>query len=408
MENRYPTLQRTLFLLTFLLALASAAQAKDYDVAVSAINHDYRNMPVRVRIDTPENFAGVAVFEKDAILPSQARSVDGKVEVAWVVPDLKKGETIHFRLTPERVARPVPASGVIVDRVGTEDLDIRINNKFFTRYDTRTGPNKPYFYPIFGADDKRMTRRYGVETVAGESHDHPHHRGLWFTHGAVNGEDFWSEGDKTAKTVNKKYEEIQSGPVFGHFKAFTDWITHDGKKIAEDTRDITIFNMPDGRMLQFDITIKAVGGPLLFGDTKEGSFGMRLPDTMRVEGGMGHIEMSTGVKDKATWGKKAAWVDYYGPVDGETVGVAIFDHPSNLRHPTTWHVRDYGLFAANPFGLHDFNNDKDHPTAGDYTVKEGEAVTFRYLVYFHKGTTTEAHIADVWTNYTDGPKIEVR
>ena len=30
--------------------------------------------------------------------------------------------------------------------------------------------------------------------------------------------------------------------------------------------------------------------------------------------------------------------------------VTLMDHPSNLRHPTWWHARDYGFMAANPFG----------------------------------------------------------
>ena len=117
--------------------------------------------------------------------------------------------------------------------------------------------------------------------------------------------------------------------------------------------------------------------------------------------------MSTGVKDKNAWGKAADWVDYYGLIDGNTVGVAILDFPGNLRHPTTWHVRDYGLFAANPFGLHDFNSDKTHPHLGDYTVPADGSVTFRYFLYFHKGTTVDAHVADLWARVTDPPQVEV-
>ena len=81
---------------------------------------------------------------------------------------------------------------------------------------------------------------------------------------------------------------------------------------------------------------------------------VRLNEVMRLThgkaAGTGHIVQSTGVRDGATWGKRAEWCDYYGPVEGQVVGIAIFDHPSNPAHPTWWHVRDYGLFAANPFG----------------------------------------------------------
>jgi len=85
--------------------------------------------------------------------------------------------------------------------------------------------------------------------------------------------------------------------------------------------------------------------------------------------GTGTIINAEGVKNTAAWGKRSTWVDYHGPKDGKVYGVAIFDHPSNPRHPTWWHVRDYALFAANPFGKHDFREPQgpaqggrnDHP-----------------------------------------------
>jgi hypothetical protein len=94
-------------------------------------------------------------------------------------------------------------------------------------------------------------------------------------------------------------------------------------------------------------------------------------------------------------------------VDGETVGLAILDLPGSFRHPTTWHVRDYGLFAANPFGLHDFTADKAHPHLGDYTVPADGSLTFRYVLFFHKGTTADAHIGDLWAEVTDPPQVEL-
>lgn len=386
----------------------SAAHARDYSITVSAPTHSYVEAPVTVTIDAPRDFAGVALFQGNAMVPVQSRLVNGKAEVSWIVHDLKQGDKIDYRLTFERTGRGAPASGVTIDRVGSGDLDIRINNELFTRYDTHTGPNKPYFYPMFAPGNKRIVRRYPFEMVAGETHDHPHHRGLWFTHGAVNGVDYWSEEGKPGKTQHTKYEEVASGPVYGYFRADTDWIDPDGKKVAEDVRTVRVYNVANGRLMDFDVTMKAVGGPLVFGDTKEGSFGIRLPDSMRVKGGDGHINTSAGLKDDATWGKRAEWVDYYGTVEGETVGVAILDHTSNLRHPTTWHVRDYGLFAVNPFGLHDFNNDKEHPHLGDHTVPAGGTQTFRYRVYIHKGSTDDAKVADAWNAYSDPPKVDVK
>jgi hypothetical protein len=119
----------------------------------------------------------------------------------------------------------------------------------------------------------------------------------------------------------------------------------------------------------------------------------------KAEPGQGHIVLSTGVRDNDTWGKRADWCDYYGPVDGKTVGVAMFDHPSNPRHPTWWHVRDYGLFAANPFGQHNFEKLPD-PKAGEMVVKKGDKVTFKYRFLWHDGDELQGKVAEHWQDYS--------
>ena len=209
--------------------------------------------------------------------------------------------------------------------------------------------------------------------------------------------------------MHTAYETVQSGPIYGLMRTKTDWIKPDGTKIAEDQREVRVYNFGSGYMMDFAVTLKAVGGPLILGDTKEGSLALRLADSMRAKvekdkTAEGHILNSNGTKDGATWGKAAAWVSYYGPVDGQTVGVTIFDDPKNPRHPTTWHVRDYGLFAANPFGLHDFDK-KNAPNSGDLTVPENESVTFRYRLFFHKGTPDEANIPAVWQALSAPPLV---
>ncbi len=408
---------RPVFVGILALLMPAMAAAKDYTVTISAPNRSYRDTPVTVSVPAPGNFAGVAVMIGKVPVPSQSRLNGKSADVTWLISELKKGGSIKYTLSFERVSRPVPVSGVIIDKNGA-NLDVRINNELFTTYNTTTGPNKPYFYPMFAPGHKRIVRGYPIEKIAGEnSNDHPHHRGLWFTHGEVNGEDYWAEGPKSAKTVNKGYGPVVSGPVYGSFEARTDWINLNGVKIAEDVRDVTIYNFPDGRLMDFSITFTPAGDPVEFGDTKEGMFGLRIPDSMRVTGGDGRIVMSTGLsepveetgKRKAggTWGKRAAWVDYYGTTDGAVMGVAILDHPQNLRHPTYWHVRDYGLFCANPFGIHDFvrGEPKD---AGSLKVERNKPLSFKYRVFIHKGSTDEANVADVWAAYSDPPKVELR
>jgi Methane oxygenase PmoA len=154
-------------------------------------------------------------------------------------------------------------------------------------------------------------------------------------------------------------------------------------------------------MFDFEVTLHASHGDVTFGDTKEGAMAVRLAESMRLKtsAGQGHIVTSTGVRDNATWGKRAEWCDYSGPVDGKLVGIAIFDHPQNPRHPTWWHVRDYGLFAANPFGKHDFEKLHD-PSAGNLTIPSGQTATFRYRFILHTGDEIQAKIAQQYTDYS--------
>ena len=105
---------------------------------------------------------------------------------------------------------------------------------------------------------------------------------------------------------------------------------------------------------------------------------------------------------KEVWGKPAEWVDFVGPVEGRQVGIAIFDHPASFRHPTHWHARDYGLLAANPFGIHDFEG-KDDKSLGEHILKKGESMTFRYGVILHHGSLESAKLADRWTAFSKTP-----
>lgn len=282
-------------------------------------------------------------------------------------------------------------------------LRIEINGQLFTEYHYQDVP-RPYFYPVLGPEELAMTRKWPMEAPPGEEHDHPHHRGLWYTHGEVNGLDFWSETTNYCKIVHDGFVKIQSGAERGVIISKDKWVGHDGSVVCTDLRTLRVYNRPgDERLFDFEITLQAPPDkPVILGDTKEGTMATRLAETMRLQNkdkkpGAGHIVMSTGVRDEATWGKRADWCDYYGPINGKTAGLAIFDHPDNPRHPTWWHVRDYGLFAANPFGLHDF--EKEPKGTGDFQIGPGQAVTFRYRFYYHLGNEIDAQVAARYNEY---------
>ena len=281
-------------------------------------------------------------------------------------------------------------------------VTVKIDGKLFAEYLTLSG-TKPIIWPIIGPTDKPMTRVWPMgEKGPHERADHIHQRSLWFTHGDVNGCDFWSEQAKRQGVIkHREFTKIQSGPE-AVIVSRNDWVETEGKKICEDERTFTFGTAGESRFIDFDITIKATDGPVRFGDTKEGCMGIRMAATIKPDAKLGgHLINSEGESENDAWGKKAAWVDYYGPIDKETVGIALMNHPSSFRYKTNWHARSYGLCSANPFGLSYFEGEG---ADGSYTIPDGKSITLRYRVLLHKGDVNQAKVAEAFADYAKQKK----
>ena len=282
---------------------------------------------------------------------------------------------------------------------GSDQIDVSLEGKPFTTFHYGVEANKPFLAPLRSASGKIVTRHFPMEKIEGESHDHVHHTGLWFSYDDVNGVKFW-ENDPSYKPPNKGKIEVRSaelGKAAGSpvIKAVMNWNDPSGKTILIENRTMTFSAKPALRVIDFDITLTAPER-VVFGDTKEGAFAIRLADALSEKHGgkMVNAEGAEGMKN--VWGKRSNWVDYYGTLEGEQLGIAIFDHPSNPRHPTYWHSRDYGLFALDPFGQHAFD-----PTAPEshWTVEAGKSLRFRWRVVIHSGDVSTAHIAALYAAY---------
>jgi len=303
------------------------------------------------------------------------------------------------------------AGQVRIAQHGIEYISVEIKGKPFTQFFIGPETNKPYLHPLRSASGKIVTRGYPMEDIPGESRDHPHHRGLWFAHGDVNGFDFWgneTRGGTFGRIVLAKVDNLSSGKDFGTITATFDWRDPAGKILLSEARQMTFYGEPKTRTIDFDITLTA-REKVVFGDTKEGTFAMRLASALEEPHSgapaepqrTGHMVDSRGREgEKQVWGKRADWLDYYGIVEGEALGVAVLDHPSNPRHPTYWHTRSYGLLAANIFGLRDFENDKTKD--GSLSLAPGETLRFRYRVVIHPGDVRSAHIERLYQDFAAG------
>jgi hypothetical protein len=294
-----------------------------------------------------------------------------------------------------------------------ERLRVEIDGKLFTEY--RSDRKVPCLYPIMSPSGTGLTRNYPFDdSVAGEEHDHPHHVSVWFTHGLVNGVDFWAQHlERKGHIVHKSFgpRSTSSTSIDGittHTATFSvnlSWEEGETVHLTEK-RTYTITARGNTRLVDTESVLTGVNGDVLFGDTKEGTAGVRVAPTLRTKGKIakGSLINSNGEKNDDAWGKRAAWVAYSGPDGaGKPAVIAMFDHPSNLRHPTWWHARDYGLLAANPFGRHDFEGKKDKHL-GDLTLKKEDSLSFRYRILFHQGDMASANIPAEWQAYSKAPK----
>jgi hypothetical protein len=271
------------------------------------------------------------------------------------------------------------AEPVALHREGTHIL-VTIGGQPFTTYYFDRAEAKPYFMPLRSAQGTIVTRGFPIGNTIppAEQHDRdlePHQRPMYFGYGDINGIDFWGESafprwsddHVFGRTVKVRIEEMRGGAHSGVLQALFNLVGPSGRVIGQETQSYTFRGNQSTRIIDCAVTLMADrGAPLTMGDTKEGMFALRLAPALNSP--PGHIVNSTGgVGEKQVWGKRAVWVDYYGKVGNEEVGVAIFDSPKSFRHPTYWHARGYGLFAANPFGIREFTRDPERD--GSWTIR---------------------------------------
>jgi hypothetical protein len=377
-------------------------------LVVRAGRHDRLYCPVSARIPVP---AGAPITLQNAEsgepVVSQARLTAEGVELAWILPRLERGRELHFRvLVGEQSASGAPYGVTIHERPG-HVLDVAIGGRLVTSYHFGPELARAFLHPLIGPDGAPVTRAFPMLDLPGERKDHPHHRSVWVAHGDVNGVDDWSEGPGHGRIVHRSFLALSGGPVWGEIAEINDWVANTGEPVMREERRWTIYGLPDDvRMIDLQSTYQAAYGPVTFGDTKEGGLlSVRVATSMDARG-EGQIENAVGsIGEKETWGKRAHWCDYAGPVQGRWVGITIMDHPENPHHPTYWHVRDYGLMTANPFGLSFYRPGRGE--RGDWTIPAGEQRTFRYRLYVHRGDAAAGQVAARYQDYINPPEVVV-
>jgi Methane oxygenase PmoA len=398
------------------LASCSTVSAQTWRVTFHGGDDDSAEIPIVavLKDGLPTGLYTLDAGDEAKALAAQVFEEGGKRFLALVLPRKDAHRSARYSLK-RQAARAADLQSLktqssngfepegISFRAQGPNIAVGLDQKPLTVYHVDAG-NKPFFFPLIGPSGHSMTRAYPMQVVDGEDHDHRHQRSCWFTHGSVNGVDFWGEEKNSGMIREVKRTIVVEGPSLGRLSTTNDWRPPGGKRVCQDERITTFYCTHDARLIDFEIKIVASDGPVTFGDTKEGMFGIRVASSMDVlkESG-GKIMNAQGLTDLKAWGQASAWVDYVGPVEKITAGIAIFNHPDSFRYPTTWHVRPYGLFAANPFGWHDFGR----PASGEHTVAAGQSITFRYRVILHRGGIDSSALDQRFRSYAHPPTVDI-
>lgn len=305
------------------------------------------------------------------------------------------------------------AAPVELKRNGAQ-IDIFVDGKDFTTYYFGEAVAKPYLMPLRTASGAVISRDFPVANAVTDEDSktpsfEPHQRPLYFAHGNIDGLNFWPE-EAFAKYYHgysheaygrmslTKLENFAGGADRGSLKARFNLLAPGGRVIAEETQAFEFHGDNDTRTIDCEFVVLANHAPVTFGDTKEGTFAIRLGPALSAP--HDHMINSDGAQgEKAIWGKPADWVAYSGTVSGKPIGIVVFDSPKSFRHPTTWHARAYGLLAANPFGSREFTNDPNKD--GSWTVPEGKSITFRYRVIIYDGQFSQAKLSALYSSYSE-------
>ena len=311
------------------------------------------------------------------------------------------------------------SSITFVNHENDKKLEVLIDDKLFTAFCWTENVYKPILFPVFTLGSNEITRGFPLNPKAGERTDHMNQVGIWFSYGNVNGIDFWNNGYRGIKEpaggviIHLRIERLASKNGEGSFVSAEKWISPSGLKLLSEKSEYHFIAKGTARIIDRITTLTAGDTAVIFKDTKDGMFGIRVARELELpsaapailldnqgnpspvadtinSGVTGNYASSEGIKGEAVWGSRARWMNLTGLLGNEKVSVIVFDHHKNPGYPTYWHARGYGLFAANPLGWSDFTNGKE---IFGFTIEPKKSAKFRYRVIINSGEyLTDAEI----------------
>jgi len=309
---------------------------------------------------------------------------------------------------------------------GANKIDVVIAGKPFTSYVYGDDMTKPVLVPVRTPSGIEVNRRHPLVKTQGASSDHEHHVGIFFAVDQVNDVNYWKNTSVPPQIRHVEVTQMTGGEGKGTLTTLAHWIDDKRQVVLEERRSMTFLagGHENEYAIDFSIDLTARNDQVIFEDIEEGMFAIRVSDYLREtdasaslqEGeplpkeslaGTGRYFSSNGDETaKNIWGKRARWVALQGVREGKAVGVAIFNHPESINYPTYWHVRNYGLFSANPLGQADFQKGQPKQYRKNkiiplrLTLEKDETAHFRFLVIIYEGIRTHEQMEERFQEFT--------
>jgi hypothetical protein len=308
---------------------------------------------------------------------------------------------------------------------GENKIDVMIAGELFTSYLYGDNMTKPLLVPVRTPSGIEVNRRYPLIEIEGGSMDHEHHVGVFFAVDKVNGVKFWNNTGLSPQIRHVEITEVAADAGTGKLSTIANWVDDKKQILLEEKRTMLFITAEYEYAIDLSIDLTAKCPRVQFEDIEEGMLAIRVSDYLRESkpeispqtgrplppeslSGTGRYFSSNGdVTAKNVWGKRARWVVLQGIRQDKVVGVAILNHPASINYPTYWHVRNYGLFSANPLGQGDFQRQqprkyrKNKVIPLKLTLEQGETAHFRFLVIIYEGFRTNEQIEERFKKFAE-------
>ncbi len=388
-------------------AVLCAAPAFAASITVEAGDYDRRDCVAEFKWS--QGPISTAVGERGIAVPVQAQ--DGKGAI--LIPELKRGEKRTYTLSPgvlmrggRVMAKPSPGKVTLLEKdmpvltYRTERTEFPPGRTDLTPIYQRGG----YIHPVLSPSGKQVTDDYPV--------NHKHHHGIWFawTHTEFEGRtpDFWNMGDGKGFVEFMGLDKTWSGAVHAGFISQHQQMdsTQKGAKPKTallETWVVKLYAMGSQTkqpcyVFDMEITDKCAAGPVKLPKYRYGGIGLRGNWAWNGKDKLNFLN-SEGVTDRSKGDKGETvgrWAHIGGLVDGALTGMAVLDHPDNVRSPQPQRIHPTEPFL-----------NLAPQQAGDVEITPEKPLTLRYRFVVADGAPDKAELDRLWNDYAHPPKVTV-